>query len=62
VLNVLGYYDALIALASHAVAEEFLKAGHRDLVIVEEDPQGLLSRLATAPIPAEVKWVTKQER
>jgi uncharacterized protein (TIGR00730 family) len=62
VLNVLGYCDALIALASHAVAEEFLKAGHRDLVIVEEDPQGLLSRLATAPIPAEVKWVTKQER
>lgn len=61
-LNVFGYYDALVALAAHAVAEGFLRAAHRDLVIVEEDPRQLLSRLTTAPIPTEVRWVRKQGR
>jgi uncharacterized protein (TIGR00730 family) len=61
ILNVSGYYDALISLASHAVDEGFVRASHRDAIIVEENPQQLLSRLATAQIPTEVKWVTKQE-
>ena len=62
ILNVAGYYDHLLSLADHALAEGFLRHAHHDMVIVEESGQALLSRLATAAIPSEVKWVAKNER
>jgi uncharacterized protein (TIGR00730 family) len=62
VLNVAGYYDALMSLTAHAVAEGFLQASYRESMIVEENPQQLLSQLATAALPTEGKWVTTKER
>jgi uncharacterized protein (TIGR00730 family) len=62
ILNVAGYYDGFLALADHALAEGFLRPAHRDMLIVEGDPQALLSRLANAVIPTEVKWVGERER
>jgi uncharacterized protein (TIGR00730 family) len=62
VLNVAGYYDSLVSLTEHAAAEGFLRPAHRDLVIVADNPPELLSLLSAAPIPTEVKWVTKGER
>jgi uncharacterized protein (TIGR00730 family) len=61
VLNVDGYYNGLISLISHAVVEGFLWASHREAVIVEDNPQTLLSRLGTAAIPTEVKWMGKRD-
>jgi uncharacterized protein (TIGR00730 family) len=61
VLNVDGYYNGLISLISHAVVEGFLGASHREAVIVEDNPEALLSRLGTAAIPTEVKWMGKRE-
>jgi uncharacterized protein (TIGR00730 family) len=62
ILNVAGYYDGLLSLADHALAEGFLRPAHRKMVIVEEQPQALLSRLATVEIPSEVKWVGERQR
>ena len=62
ILNVAGYYDALLSLSSHALAEGFLRPAHRDMLIVESDPARLLARLATSTVPVEPKWVTRQER
>ena len=62
VLNVASYYDALMSLTAHAVAEGFLQASYRESVIVEENPQQLLSQLGTAALPMEGKWVTTKER
>src|SRR5579864_403214 len=62
ILNVAGYYDGLLSLADHALAEGFLRPAHHKMVIVEKQPQALLSRLATAAIPSEVKWVREGER
>jgi uncharacterized protein (TIGR00730 family) len=62
ILNVAGYYDGLLALAKHALAEGFLRPSHHDMVIVESDPGALLSRLARATLPVEVKWVGQRER
>jgi hypothetical protein len=62
VLNVAGYYDALMQLCSHAVQEGFVRAAHGELVIVEAGVSALLARLATAPVLTEVKWVKKAER
>ena len=44
-LNVCGYYDKLLDFLDHAVAEEFLKQKHRDLLIVAATPEELLARL-----------------
>jgi uncharacterized protein (TIGR00730 family) len=62
ILNVAGYYDHLLSLADHALAEGFLRTAHHDMVIVEENPRAVLSRLASVSIPTEVKWVDKTER
>jgi uncharacterized protein (TIGR00730 family) len=62
ILNVAGYYDGLLSLATHALAEGFLRPAHHDMVIVENNPEALLSRLANAVIPSEVKWVGERER
>jgi uncharacterized protein (TIGR00730 family) len=43
-LNVSGYYDPLIEFLDHAVAEDFIKAKHRVLMIVESEPGKLLDR------------------
>jgi uncharacterized protein (TIGR00730 family) len=61
VLNVLGYYDALLSLASHAVEEGFVRSTHRDMVIVEEEAEILLSRLGSAPVVSEIKWASTSE-
>jgi len=44
-LNVLGYYDSLLAMLDHAVDEQFLLSANRKLVVAETDPELLLRRL-----------------
>jgi uncharacterized protein (TIGR00730 family) len=43
-LNVSSYYDPLIQFLDHAVAEDFIKAKHRALMIVEAEAGKLLDR------------------
>lgn len=62
ILNVAGYYDALLTLSSHALAEGFLRVAHKDMLIVESDPGQLLARLVDAEVPSQPKWVSRQER
>ncbi|HVR22784.1 MAG TPA: hypothetical protein VMU26_05640 [Candidatus Polarisedimenticolia bacterium] len=50
-----GYYDALMSLSAHAVAEGFLQSSCRESVIVEENHQQLLSQLGSAALPTEQK-------
>ena len=44
-LNVDGYYDALLAMVNGAVAEGFIRQQHRELLIADTDVERLLSRL-----------------
>jgi uncharacterized protein (TIGR00730 family) len=44
-LNVAGYYDRMLAMLDHAVAEGLLRAAHRELVIADTDPSRLMLRL-----------------
>jgi len=52
-----GYYRRLTAFLDHAVTERFLKAEHREMVIVESDPDALLERLQSARVPDVGKWI-----
>ena len=47
-LNVDGYYDALLAFMDHSVAEGFLSAEQRASVVVGDDAVTLLMQLAAA--------------
>jgi uncharacterized protein (TIGR00730 family) len=62
ILNVAGYYNGLLSLADHALAEGFLRPAHHEMVIVADHPQAALSQLTSASIPSEVKWVGEGER
>jgi hypothetical protein len=55
-LNAGGYYSPLRALMDHAVAEGFIKADHRDALIVAEEPQALLDAMDRFEPPTDVKW------
>ena len=62
ILNVAGYYGALLALTAHAVGEGFVAPAHNEMVIVQDDVEQLLSQLHTAPLPSVAKWVSSRER
>lgn len=54
-LNVAGFYDPLVRLVDHAVQEGFIKVKHRGLLVIEERPEMLLSRLRVEPVLTEPK-------
>jgi uncharacterized protein (TIGR00730 family) len=45
IVNVGGYYDALLRFVEHAAAEGFIRREHWDLLIVEHSASTLLERL-----------------
>jgi uncharacterized protein (TIGR00730 family) len=57
VLNVRGYYDGLATFLDHAVSEGFLRAQHRAVLSVAEDPAELLDALAAYEPPRVGKWL-----
>jgi uncharacterized protein (TIGR00730 family) len=57
VLNVRGYYDGLATFLDHAVSEGFLRAQHRAVLTVAEDPAELLDALAAYEPPRVGKWL-----
>jgi len=61
VLNVAGYYDALITFVDHATQEGFMKPAQRALLIVESDPAVLLERLAAHKAAPGPQWLAAQE-
>jgi uncharacterized protein (TIGR00730 family) len=44
-LNVEGYFDGLVTFIEHAVDQGFLKAAHRDALLVDTDAERLLIAL-----------------
>ncbi len=50
-LNVDGYYDALLSLFDHAVAEQFVKPVHRAIVVSDQVPETLVARLLASDAP-----------
>ena len=44
-LNVAGYYDALLAQFDRAVSDGFVKPANREIVIADTDPARLLGRV-----------------
>jgi len=56
-LDAAGFYRGMLDFFDHATREGFIRPTHRELVIVEQEPEKLLQRLRNHRPPAEVKWV-----
>ena len=54
-LNIASYFDPLVAFLDHAVSEGFIKAVHRDMLVVAETAEELISRFAAYVPPAAGK-------
>lgn len=44
-LNVDGYFDRLLDLFDHAVREQFVKPHHRDMILIDDQPDSLIARM-----------------
>lgn len=61
VLNVCGYFDLLLQLFDHAVAEAFLPALHRGWVLQADNGQELLEKMRGFAPPLAEKWIGRSE-
>lgn len=59
VLNVAGFFDPLLQLLDHVVAEGFVRAAHRELVLADEASDRLLARMQQFEPPPVHKWIDR---
>ena len=57
VLNVKGYYDALLTFLDQTVTERFVKEAHRNTLLADDDPAQLIVNLQNLQVPHEGKWL-----
>ncbi len=59
-LNVAGYFDRLRGFIDHAVEERFVNPAHRDMIVIDEDPAGMITRLRGWTLPQTSKWLDRK--
>ncbi|MFZ1752822.1 MAG: TIGR00730 family Rossman fold protein [Caldilineaceae bacterium] len=62
VLNIAGFYDPLLAMIEHSIAQGFVRPKYRGLLVAEREPAALLDRLEVHETPdGFVRWITKED-
>jgi uncharacterized protein (TIGR00730 family) len=61
-LNVAGFFDGLVAFLDHQCGERFIRQEHRDMLMVESEPNRLLDRFEGYRAPVVEKWIRAAER
>ena len=61
-LNIGGYFDALLAFLDHSVQQAFVRDAHRAMLLVDESPRRLLDRFSTYRSPNVEKWLQRSEQ
>ena len=56
-LNICGYFDSIIEFLEHSVSQQFLKKVHREMIMFDENPNGLLEQFKSYKAPTEPKWI-----
>ena len=59
-LNIAGFYDLLMGFLDHLVDERFIRAEHRDMIIVDDDPARMIARLQAWSLPQVSKWMDRR--
>jgi len=61
ILNVAGYFDALLTFLEHAVDQRFIRDEHWSAVVVDADATRLIDRLsASSPVRSD-KWLDRRD-
>ncbi|WP_199590165.1 TIGR00730 family Rossman fold protein [Bremerella cremea] len=60
-LNVAGFFDALLAMLDHAHDEAFLYQGNRELLLTANEPNAILEQLIAAHPPQNPRWIDRTE-
>ncbi|TXG37353.1 LOG family protein [Seonamhaeicola maritimus] len=60
ILNVDGFYDHLINLLDNMVDKELLKKANRDLLLVSDNIEDLLTKMKHYKAPKVTKWISKE--
>jgi len=55
-ININGYYDLLLSFLDHAVLNGFIKAEHRKMLLVSENPEDFLDQAVLYKAPTLEKW------
>ncbi|MEQ8331296.1 MAG: TIGR00730 family Rossman fold protein [Longimicrobiales bacterium] len=56
-LNVVGYFDPLLAWMDRAVEDRLLRPQHRDMILVSDDVEEILDALVAYDPPTTAKWL-----
>lgn len=59
ILNVNGYYDDILKFIDKAVMENFIRAEHRDMLVIANTVDELFEKLEAFEPTASIKWVDK---
>ncbi len=60
-LNTEGYYDHLLEFLNHAVAEDFIEAKNRSMMMLADGGDELLDQLESYQDPEVTRWVEESE-
>ncbi len=62
ILNVAGYFTRLLDFLDHMEAEHFIAGVHRQMVLVDDDGERLLNRMAAyeAPVGDKARWALER--
>lgn len=58
-LNVNGYFDALIRFFDHTVKEGFVTTANREMVLYDETVAGLIAKMEAYEAPDVTKWLDR---
>ena len=60
-MSVAGYYDHLTAFIDHAVDQEYVKAVHKDALLVATEPADLIEKMANYQAAPGSKWIDRDD-
>ena len=56
-LNICGYYDSILAFLDNAVNQQFVRQEHKDMLLVDVDPESLITRFSNYEVIPIEKWI-----
>lgn len=56
-LNICGYYDSILTFLDNAVDQRFVRQGHKDMLLVDVDPESLITRFYEYELKPIDKWI-----
>ena len=56
-LNICGYYDSMLAFLDNAVNQQFVRQEHKEMLLVDVDPENLITRFNSYEVTPVEKWI-----